>query len=33
MTPNIANGFIKKNPSPGIRPYEENEYWYTLEKE
>ena len=33
MTPNIANGFIKKNPSPGIRPYEENEYWYTLEEE
>ena len=33
MDPNIANGFIKKNPSPGIRPYEENEYWYTLEKE
>ena len=33
MTPGIANNFLKKNPSPNIRPYEENEYWYTLERE
>ena len=33
MTPGIANSFLKKNPSPGIRPYETDEYWYTLEKE
>ena len=32
MSPGIANSFLKKNPSPGIRPYEVNEYWYTLER-
>lgn len=33
MDPGIANGFLKKNPSPGIRPYESDEYWYALERE
>ena len=32
MSPGIANSFLKKNPSPGIRPYEVNEDWYTLER-
>ncbi len=32
MSPKIANNFIKKNPSPGIRPFEIDEYWYTLER-
>ena len=32
MSPDIANKFIKKNPSPNIRPYETDEYWYTLER-
>ena len=33
MTPGIANSFLKKNPSPGIRPYEDDEFWYVLERE
>lgn len=33
MDPDIANGFLRKNPSPGIRPYESDEYWYALERE
>ena len=33
MTPDIANSFLKKNPSPGIRPFEVDGYSYTLERE
>lgn len=33
MDPDIANGFLIKNPSPGIRPYESDEHWFVLERE
>ena len=32
MSPSIANNFIKRNPSPGIREYEADGSWYTLER-